>query len=105
MKSIYGSKTLMKDFMVYEQIKNIFVLLNIINGKFFVVGSDLIDKKNKNIFLCSENSDIFFFENFIGINLQNIKEIRAIFRYDKDDLNFANIFVNGVNLNEYYLKK
>ena len=105
MKSIYGSKTLMKDFMVYEQIKNIFVLLNIINGKFFVVGSDLIDKRNKNIFLCSENSDILYFENLIGIKLQNIKEIRAIFRYDEDDLNFANIFVNGVNLNDYYLKK
>ena len=26
------------------------------------------------LFLCSENSDILYFENFIGINLQNIKD-------------------------------
>ena len=105
MNSIYKTISIKNHFMVNKKTKNVFVLINIINGKFFVVGSDEIDKRNKKIFLNSENSDVLFLENFFGIKLENIKEVRALFQYDKDYLNIANIVVNGANLNEYYLKK
>ena len=103
--SLYKTMAIKRHLMVNKKTKNVFVLINIINGKFFVVGSDEIDKRNKKIFLNSENSDILFLENFFGIKLENIKEVRALFQYDKDYLNIANIVVNGANLNEYYLKK
>ena len=105
MNSLYKTISIKNHFMVNKKTKNVFVLINIINGKFFVVGSDEIEKRNKKIFLNSENSDILFLENFIGIKLENIKEVRALFQYDIDYLNIANIVVNGANLNEYHLKK
>ena len=75
-------------------------MINILNGKFFIIGNDELEKRNKKIFLNKDNSDIIYIKNFDGILLENIKDVRPIFKYDINYLKIANIDVGGNILNE-----
>ena len=91
MNLFYETMILINHFFIYKKTGQVYAMLNIPNGKFFVAGKDEIDKRNKKIFLNSENTDILFLKNFPVIKLENIKEVRPLFKYDKNSQNLANI--------------
>ena len=95
----YTSKMIMQHFSINKKTNSINVMINISNGKFFVIGKDELDKKTNKIFLNSENTEILFLENFKGIKLEHIKDVRPIFEYDKKSLELTKIVVGGNELN------
>ena len=90
-KLICDTLSLIKNFFVYKETNKVYVLINIPNGKFFVIGNDELEKRNKRVFLNSENTDILYLKNFPPINQENIKDVRPIFKYDITYQKFANI--------------
>ena len=95
----HTSKMLVQHFYINKKTNNINVMINITKGKFFVIGKEELDKKTNKIFIEPENSEILFLENFKGIKLDCIKDVRLIFEYDKNSLELANIIVGGNELN------
>ena len=95
----HTSKMLVQHFYINKKTNNINVMINITKGKFFVIGKEELDKKTNKIFIEPENSEILFLENFKGIKLDCIKDVRPIFEYDKNSLELANIIVGGNELN------
>ena len=93
MKLICDTFSLIKNFLVYKGTNKVNVLINIPNGKFFVIGNDELEKRNKRIFLNSENSDILYLQNFPPIKQENIKDVRPLFKYDISYTKLANIEV------------
>ena len=91
MNLFYETMILINHFFIYKKTGQVYAMLNILNGKFFVAGKDEIDKRNKKIFLNSENTDILFLKNFPVIKLENIKEVRPLFKYNKNSQHLANI--------------
>ena len=91
MKLICDTLSLIKNFFVYKETNKVYVLINIPNGKFFVIGNDELEKRNKRVFLNSENTDILYLKNFPPIKQENIKDVRPVFKYDIAYLKLANI--------------
>ena len=89
----YETLILIKHFYIYKKTNKVHVLINISKGKFFVVGEDELEKRNKKVFLNSENSDILFLKNFPGIKLELIKEVRPLFKLNQNCLKLVNIDV------------
>ena len=91
MESICDTFSLIKNFFVYKETNKVYVLINIPNGKFFVIGNDELEKRNKRVFLNSENTDILYLKNFPPIKQENIKDVRPVFKYDIAYIKLANI--------------
>ena len=85
--------SLIRKFKLYKKINTVHALLNISNGKFFIVGRDELEKRRKKIFLNSENSDILFLKNFPPINLKLIKDVSPIITIDINYAKLVNIEV------------
>ena len=81
---------------IYKKTNQIYVLINIGKGKFFILGekefNDIIINKG---FIYSNILNILFISNCQIIPLEKIKDIKPIFNYNKKDLNIAEIFNNG----------
>jgi hypothetical protein len=97
----YETLILIKHFLINKKTNKIHVMINISNGKFFVIGNDELEKRSQNIFLNSKNSEILFLKNFRGIKLEYIKDVRPVFEYDIKYLKLVNIDVGRNILNEY----
>lgn len=97
----YETLILIKHFLISKKTNKIHVMINISNGKFFVIGNDELEKRSKKIFLNSENSEILFLKNFKGIKLEYIKDVRPVFEYNVNYLKLVNIDVGRNTLNEY----
>ena len=97
----YETLILIKHFLINKKTNKIHVMINISNGKFFVIGNDELEKRSQNIFLNSKNSEILFLKNFRGIKLEYIKDVRPVFEYDINYLKLVNIDVGRNILNEY----
>ena len=96
----YDTLILIRNFLIKKKTYKVHVMINILNGKFFIIGNDELEKRNKKIFLNKDNSDIIYIKNFDGILLENIKDVRPVFKYDINYLKIANIDVGGNILNE-----
>ena len=101
----YETLIIIRHFLIYKKTNNINVMINISNGKFFVIGKDELDKRANRIFLNSENTEVLFLKNFKGIKLEQTKDVRPIFEYDINYLKLANIVVGGNNLNNFVKNK
>ena len=96
----YDTLILIRNFLIKKKTYKVHVMINILNGKFFIIGNDELEKRNKKIFLNKDNSDIIYLKNFDRILLENIKDVRPVFKYDINYLKIANIDVGGNILNE-----
>ena len=91
MNLFYETISIIQNFVVYKKTNLVHVFINIPNGKLFVLGDDELKKRNNKIFLNSENTEIIFLKNFKGIQKEFIKDVRAIFKYNKNCLKLVNI--------------
>ena len=80
---------------IYKKTNQIYVLINIEKGKFFVVGEKELNIKNNKDNLLSNSFNILYICNFQMILLERIKEVKPIFKYDKKALNVVEISING----------
>ena len=97
----YETLILIKHFLINKKTNKIHVMINISNGKFFVIGNDELEKRSKKVFLNSENTEILFLKNFRGIKLDYIKDVRPVFEYNINYLKLVNIDVGRNILNDY----
>ena len=97
----YETLILIKHFLINKKTNKIHVMINISNGKFFVIGNDELEKRSKKVFLNSENTEILFLKNFRGIKLEYIKDVRPVFEYNINYLKLVNIDVGRNILNDY----
>ena len=98
MGAVYETLILMRHFYICKNTNIVHVLLNISKGKFFVIGEDELQKKNNNIYLDADNTEIFYIRSFNNIKLKQITCVRPIFKYNKNSLQIANININGKTL-------
>ena len=95
MGALYETLTLMRHFLVYKQTNIVHVMINICSGIFFVIGESEMEERIKGYYLSIKNSRILYKTRFNKIELDKIKDVRPIFKYNKKDLRFANINING----------
>ena len=86
---------ILRQFQIYKKTNQIYVLINIEKGKFFVVGEKELNIKNNKDNLLSNSFNILYICNFQMILLERIKEVKPIFKYDKKALNVVEISING----------
>lgn len=98
--SLYDSIKIKKNLMVLNSTGVVYVLINILNGKFFIIGKKELEKRQKNMILLRHNTEIFFVLNFIPILPQNLKSIRPSFNFSKNNLKYFEIKVNEEIMNE-----
>ena len=93
----YQKYYILNQLNVRKKTNNINALINISKGKFFIVRTQQnINNLNYiNIFL--EKKNILSISNFQKIPLENIIEIKPIFKYDCVDLNNVDIVFNNFN--------
>ena len=98
--SIFQKLCISRRLNIHKKTNQIYVLINIIKGKFFVIGenefNDIINKEfiNSNIF------NILYISNCQIIPIDKIKDIKPIFHYNKKDLNIVEIINNGRKIEE-----
>ena len=95
MGAVYETLILMRHFYIYKSTNIVHVLLNITKGKFFVVGENELQKRNRKVYLNPDNTEICYVRSFNNIQLCQIKCVRPIFKYNKNSLQIANINING----------
>ena len=98
MGAVYETLILMRHFYIYKSTNIVHVLLNITKGKFFVVGENELQKRNRKVYLNPDNTEICYVRSFNNIQLCQIKCVRPIFKYNKNSLEIAIININGKTL-------
>ena len=98
--SLYETLSILRHFNIYKKTNKVHILINITEGFFFVIGENELQKIDKFQF---SNNEIFYLRRFIGIQLNKIKDVRPIFKYNKKDLYIADIEINGNKLNNSQL--
>ena len=101
--ALYETLVVIRHFYIYKKTNKVHVLINISSGRFFVVGDEELENVNKGIFVDKSNSQILHLRNFCGIQLNQIKDVRPIFKFNKNDLQFAEININGHKLDNKQL--
>ena len=96
--ALYETLVVIRHFHIYKKTNTVHVLINISSGKFFVVGEDELEKRTSKQYLNASNSEILYLRSFNKILLSQIKDIRPIFKYNRNYLKIANININGFML-------
>ena len=93
----YQKYYILNQLNIRKKTNNINVLINISKGKFFIVRTqqNINNLNYTNLFL--EKKNILSISNFQKIPLENIIEIKPIFKYDCVDLNNVDIVFNNFN--------
>jgi hypothetical protein len=89
----YHDYYIYKKLNVRKKMKNIIALINISKGKFFIIN-------NQQNFDINDNKNISFLKNNISAvsdfpKIEKITEIIPMFKYNPEDLNYADIIFNG----------
>ena len=100
---LYETLSVMRHLLIYKKTNIIHVMINIFEGKFFVVGKNELDKRNNRKLLKRSPSAILYLRNFPKIKLNQIRDVRPIFKYNKNDLQFVDINISGNKLNNNQL--
>ena len=95
--SVIEKFSILRQFKIYKKTNIINVLINIDKGKFFVVGNKELKEGNNNILL-NKKYKILYMGNFQGISFNKLKEIKPIFKFNKNDLNVVDIMLNEIKL-------
>ena len=92
---IYQKHYILNQLNIRKKTNIINVLINISEGKFFIIRTqqNIDDIKNSNLFLSKKN--ILSISNFQKIPLEKIKEICPIFKFNCMDLNIVDIYFNN----------
>jgi hypothetical protein len=98
LSSISQKLSILRQLKINKKTNVINVLINVKEGKFFVVGNKEINGKNNKELLSSKNNNIFYLWNFQKINPTQVKQIIPIFKYEKKNLNIIDIIINGKNI-------
>ena len=101
--SLYETLVVMRSFNIYKKTNKMHVLINISHGKLFIVGDDELEKINNKTFVDKSNSEILYLRTFYRISLNQIKDVKPIFKFDKNDLLLAEININGKNIDNNIL--
>ena len=104
MGALYETLVVLRHFYIYRKTNTVHVLINICSGKFFVVGESELEKRNNKQYLKLSNSEILYIRTFNKIFLRQIKNVRPIFKYNKNDLKIVNININGNKLDIKLIK-
>lgn len=96
--SISETIVIMRNLIIYNNSKKIHVLINLTKGKFFIVGENELEKKITKKYLDRDNYEIMYLRNFNKIIANQIRSVRPIFKYNKEDLKYANIELNGLKI-------
>ena len=104
MGAFYETIMVLRHFYIYKKTNTVHVLINICSGKFFVIGENELNKRNSKLYLNSQNSEIMYLRNFNKIYSNQIKDVRPIFKYNKNDLKIAHITINGNGLEKINIK-
>ena len=89
---------LLKQFSIIKKTNIIIVLINLVIGKLFIFRNKEIINGGDNSNLTLQKIIILSEINFQSIQLEKIKDINPIINYDKNDLNNADIIINGKNI-------
>ena len=98
--ALYETLIVIRHFYIYKKTSKVHVLINISSGKFFVVGDEELENVNNREYVNKSNSQILYLRRFYRIQLEQIKDVRPIFKYNKKDLQFAEININGNKLDK-----
>ena len=100
LSSICQKLSVLRQLKINKKTNVINVLINVNEGKFFVVGNKELNGKNDKELLSSKNNNILYLFNFQKINPTQVKQIIPIFKYEKKALNIIDIIINGKNIND-----
>ena len=104
MGAFYETLVVLRHFYIYKKTNKVHVLINICSGKFFVIGENELNKRNSKLYLNSQNSEILYLRNFNKLYFNQIKDVRPIFKYNKNDLKIAHITINKNELDTINIK-
>ena len=90
----------MRHFYIYKKTNRIHVLINISKGKFYIVGEKELEKRTNGEFLDVSKCEALYLTNFYPLCLNQIKDIRPIFKYNKNALQIADININGKKIDD-----
>ena len=100
LSSICQKLSVLRQLKINKKTNVINVLINVNEGKFFVVGNKELNGKNDKELLSSKNNNILYLFNFQKINPTQVKQIIPIFKYEKKALNIIDIIINKKNIND-----
>jgi len=98
LSSISQKLSVLRQLKINKKTNVINALINVKEGKFFVVGNKDLNGKNNKELLSSKNNNILYLWNFQKINPTQVKQIIPIFKYEKKDLYIIDIIINGKNI-------
>ena len=100
LNSIIQKFSVLRQFKIYKQTNQIFALINVEKGKFFVVGEKELNSTNNQDNLSFNKYNILYTCKSQMISVEQIKEVRPIFNYNKKDLDIVEIMLNGKKIIE-----
>ena len=96
MDSVCQKFSVCRKLNIRKKTNKINAFINIDKGKFFVVGDEELNELiNKDDFDLPENLNLLYLCNCQNVPLEHIIEVRPILKYNKKDINFAEIIMNG----------
>ena len=98
LSSISQKLSVLRQLKINKKTNVINALINVNEGKFFVVGNKELNNKNDKELLSSKSNNILYLYNFQKINPTHVKQIIPIFKYEKKDLNIIDIIINGKSI-------
>ena len=91
-----------KSLLIGSDAGKIYALMNIKEGKLFIIGINELNKRLKNVFLNKNNAEIFYIKNCGPIYYKEVTYIEPIFIIDKNDSKNCKIKYNGKVINSYF---
>ena len=75
-------------------------MINIAEGLFFVIAKNELQNIDKIQFQNNNIDNILYLRRFNKIKLNQIKDVRPIFKYNKNDLKIVNIEIKGNKIDD-----
>ena len=100
LNSIIQKFSVLRQFKIYKQTNQIFALINVEKGKFFVIGEKELNSTNNQDNLSFDENNILYTCKSQMISVKQIKEVKPIFNYNKKDMDIVEIIFNGKKILE-----
>lgn len=94
----------LRKFKIYKKTNIINVLINIDKGKFFIVGGKELNDINEKKFSLSKKNNLLYICNCQSVTLRQIRGVKPVLNYNKKDLYFNEIKINGKELENDFIE-
>ena len=98
--SLYETLVVLRHLNIYKKTNKVHILINIEEGLFFVIAKNELQNIDKIQFQNNNIDNILYLRRFNKIKLNQIKDVRPIFKYNKNDLKIVNIEIKGNKIDD-----